>query len=370
MRNFSLAHLSDAALLRELTTLVDRDRLNTAELLAHIAEVDVRRLYAPAGHPSMFAYCLDELRLSEDAAGRRIHAARATRRFPALLPAVADGRLHLTAVCLLAPHLTPENVEDLIQGATHKKKAEIEVLVARRFSAPEPRVLVRPLPPAPPLPSQHALAHTGSDSEAPRSPSNEHALAHVDEPTAAPAEERYLVQVTVSKSTHDKLRYAQELLSHAVSSRDVAGVLDRALDSLISQLEKQKFGAAKNPQKRARHSKRVRHVPAHVRRAVWERDRGQCTFLGPDGRRCTARKLLEFDHAEPVARGGKATVENMRLRCRAHNRYEAERIFGAGYMKEKLEQARPGAVRESSHSMARATGSCSSARRRLRAEPR
>src|SRR6185312_8390533 len=112
MRDYSLDHLSDTALLRELASLVARDRLTTAELLAHIAEVDARKLYVPAGYPSMLAYCVEKLRLSEDAAGRRIQAARVGRKFPALLPALADGRLHLTAACLLAPHLTQENVEE------------------------------------------------------------------------------------------------------------------------------------------------------------------------------------------------------------------------------------------------------------------
>jgi hypothetical protein len=346
MRNFSLAHLSDAALLRELSALVSRERLTTAELLAHIAEVDARKLYVPAGHPSMHAYCVIELRLSEDAAGRRIQAARAARRFPDLFSAVADGRLHLTAVCLLAPHLTPSNVDELVQMASNQTKAEIEVWLTRCFGAPEPRTLVRPLPPAPPILAP-ALAH--ADEEAVLSTGkqvNEHALAHVEAPEPELAPERYLVQVTIPKSTHDKLRHAQALLSHAVPRGDVAQVLDRALDSLIAQLEKQKVGASQRPQRRHRPSNRARHVPAHVRRAVWERDGGQCTFVSSNGRRCTSRKFLEFDHIEPVARGGTATVGGMRLRCRAHNQYEAERAFGSGFMRAKREQARVMAAKE------------------------
>jgi hypothetical protein len=73
---------------------------------------------------------------------------------------------------------------------------------------------------------------------------------------------------------------------------------------------------------------------------VWQRDRGQCTFRGDNGTRCPARAGLEFDHVEPVARGGRATVDNLRLRCRAHNQYDAECTFGAGFMERKREQAR------------------------------
>ncbi len=133
MHECTLSKLSDEALLRELSALVASDRLTTASILAHIAEVDARRLYAPAGYPSMHAFCVEELRLSEDAAYKRIQAGRAARRFPALFVAVAEGRLHLAAVCLLAPHLTAENAEELIQAATHRPKSEIEALLARRF---------------------------------------------------------------------------------------------------------------------------------------------------------------------------------------------------------------------------------------------
>ena len=78
-------------------------------------------------------YCVQELHLSEDAAYKRIQAARAARRFTLLFSAVAEGKVHLAAVCMLAPHLTAENVEDLVEAATHRKKSEIEVLLARRF---------------------------------------------------------------------------------------------------------------------------------------------------------------------------------------------------------------------------------------------
>ena len=150
--------------------------------------------------------------------------------------------------------------------------------------------------------------------------------------------ERYAIQVTVSKATHDKLRQAQALLSHAVPSGDVAEVLDRALDVLIAQLEKRKFGATDRPQAPGA-PKALRHVPAHVRRAVRARDSDRCTFVDGHGTRCNERKFLEFDHVETLSRGGQATVSNIRLRCRAHNQYDAERTFGAEFMRHKRARA-------------------------------
>ncbi len=83
----------------------------------------------------------------------------------------------------------------------------------------------------------------------------------------------------------------------------------------------------------------ARYIPAHVRRAVWQRDQGRCTFVSESGRRCEARTRLEFDHVTEVARGGEATVGGIRLRCRAHNQYQAEQTFGAGFMRRKREAA-------------------------------
>src|SRR5438552_9662135 len=157
MRAYSLTHLGDAVLTRELAAVVSLERTATAAVLAHLAEFDARRLYLPAGYPSMVAYCLHELHLSEDGAYKRIHAARAARQFPALFSAVAEGRLHLTGAGLLAPHLTAENADELLAAAAYRTKAEIELLLARRFPRPELLALVQPLPHRGPPPAQ-ALA--------------------------------------------------------------------------------------------------------------------------------------------------------------------------------------------------------------------
>ncbi len=352
MRPYSLQHLSNSALIRDLKDLVARDRVTTAALLAHIAEVDTRRLYAPAGYPSMFAYCVEELRLSEGATYKRITAARAALKFPALFELVAEGRLHLTAIKFLAPHLTPGNAEELLASAVGLGKTELEAMLARRFPDPLVQAASRavagshfgsqlipaqifegglenasqlvPEPVEAPLPGMSGFA-------APLPETSAIAVA----PAPAGALPRYLLQVSIGAKTREKLHYLQTLLSHSIPSGDVAQVLDRALDALIIQVEKRKFAATSRPQARARKPRAAaptRFIPAAVRRAVWARDQGRCTFLGETLQRCRSRSFIEFDHIEPVTRGGLATVENLRLRCRTHNQYEAERAFGAGFM--------------------------------------
>ena len=340
MRTYDLTRVRDADLIRDLDVLVVRVRADTAAIVAHIAEVDARRLYAPAGYPSMHAYCVGKLRLSEDAAYKRIRAARAARRFPAIFEALADGRLHLAAVCLLSLHLTPENAEGLLAAATHKTRDDIERMLAERFPRTELLSLVQGIPAAQLAPGrvesrESVREFPGQLAPGPVEVNAQRSRVRPLSPMS------FALQITIGKSTHDKLRYAQELLSHRLPSGDIAQVFDRALDALVGQLEKRKFAAASKPRSRSSHpSGRARHIPAHVKRAVWQRDRGQCTFVGEQGQRCRSRKFLEFDHIDPVARGGKATVDAIRLRCRSHNQYEAERTFGTGFMNEKREEAR------------------------------
>ena len=337
MSPYRLSHLSDALLLRALSALVAQDRATTARLLAHLAEVDARKLYLPAAYPSMFAYSVGELGLSEDAAYRRIQVARTARQFPAIFAALAEGRLHLTGVLLLAPHLTTVNADELLCAATGKRKAEIEEWLARRFPRSELLPLVQGLPAALHADEQLAPERVG------RHPGLS-APARIEAPAPRPltpvAPERYALQLTIGQGTHDKLRHAQALLSHQVPSGEVAEVLDRALDALIARLERRKFAATTRPSRRPRRaSANPRHIPAEVKRAVWQRDGGQCTFVSDSGHRCPARNLLEFDHRDEVARGGRATVERIRLRCRAHNQYTAEGTFGRGFMDRKREEA-------------------------------
>jgi len=339
---YALSHLSDDALLRDLAAVVARERTATALVLAHIAEVDARKLYLPAGYPSMFAYCVGELRFSEDAAAKRIQAARVARRFPGILGALADGRLHLTAVGLLAPYLTEDTAAQLLVVAEHRTKAEIERLLAERFPKSDLLAWVAAMPVSEPIvcKGEHALAHVDDPQVVAKSASDlpQHAPGHVhDHPKVTPlSSESFGLQVTPDRSTHEKLRHAQELLGHQIPSGDLAQVLGRVLDLAIAQLEKQKFAATDRPQRgRRRPTASARHVPAEVQRAVWARDQGQCTFVSDEGHRCAERKLVEFDHVQEVARGGEATVDGIRLRCRAHNQYTAERTFGAEFMRHK-----------------------------------
>jgi 5-methylcytosine-specific restriction endonuclease McrA len=343
MRADMFNHFSDSALIGHRPAVTAQKRATDATFLAWVGEVDARKLYLPQGHPSMLVYCVHALNQTEDVALKYIRAARVARQFPEIFQALAVGRMNLSGVIVLKPHLNQQNVEELLKAAELKTRAQIELLIAERFPRSEVLPLVCALPnaqvaPGPPEGVEIAPAYVREfkESLAPGPPFTTAARSKV-----APLSARsYELRVTIGADTHEMLRHAQDLLGHRVRSDDIDEVLRRALKELVGKLEKQKFGATTRPQAKRRSNSNPRHIPAHVKRAVYERDGGQCTFIGKSGQRCPARQDLEYDHVTPVARGGQATVENVRLRCRSHNQYEADRTFGAGFMDEKREAAR------------------------------
>jgi hypothetical protein len=142
------------------------------------------------------------------------------------------------------------------------------------------------------------------------------------------APERYKLQFTISRDTHDKLRRVQALARHAIPSGDPAEIFDRALTLLLQDLERRRCAAVATPRlaRTRREAGGSRHIPALVKREVWRRDGGRCAYTGRDGR-CTERSFLEYHHVRPYAAGGAATTANIELRCRAHNAYEASLFF-------------------------------------------
>src|SRR5438445_8517410 len=144
------SHLSDDDLVAQVKSLARCEREATACLIAHLAELDDRRLYLGAGFSSLFTYCCSVLHLSEPAAYNRIEAARAARRFPVILGMLGEGSLSLATVRLLAAQLTADNCEELLTAAAGKSKREDEQRLAGYFPRPDVPASVRKLPAAKP----------------------------------------------------------------------------------------------------------------------------------------------------------------------------------------------------------------------------
>ena len=400
------SRLADEALISELARLVACERGTTAAVIAHLAEFAARGLHLAAGFPSLFAYCTEALRLSEHEAYNRMEAARLAVRFPEVLERVQDGALNLTAVRLLAPHLTEENKDRLLPEASYKSKREVEEVIVRYAPRPAVPASIRKLPAAEAITtSMAASAATPIDAvgaargnaandmpgdgmpghglckqelqpdlqaalglqaapslqaattkDAVCNPHERGVAASAGRPAVVRplAADRYEIRFTATSATRDKLRLATDLLRHALPNGNMAEVIDRALGALLEQLARQKFGAVRHRRaadaesggstvSRPKHSvpadrrrSDTRHIPAAVKRAVWLRDGGRCAFVGKGLRRCKARGRLEFHHVRPYAVGGTPAADNIQIRCRAHNVFEADLFFSAHRMADSL----------------------------------
>jgi hypothetical protein len=409
-----LKGLSDDELLRRLSDLLKHSRRCEADLVAHIAEVDERKLYAREATPSMFAYCTEILHLSESEAYFRIAAARASRRHPVLLAMLADGRLHLSGIERLAPHLTEDNCESLLRRAVHKTKRQIEELVAEVAPRPAAPAMMRRLPagrgtagagglaavselraagvteataarheagvshpgpcPTGALPSDEELR---LDGVAPRrvgpgpdpvtatarelrldgvstACGNSELRRAVVEPIGAA---RFRVRFDASAELRDKLERLQALMRSSVPDGDLARIIAVAVTEKLERLEAKRFAKTKKARKTLAETDtrpKSRYIPAAVRRIVYKRDGGRCTYRDEYGRRCTRRHDLEFHHhGTPFGRGGPHSPDVVRLMCKTHNALMAEKDYG----KEMMARFRRAANRAPTPAALSATGS-------------
>jgi hypothetical protein len=266
-----VGHVTDHELIAGLRHLVRADQTLRAQLLVHIGEVDARGLYREHAHSSMFTYCMEELRMSEAQAYSRIQAAR--RKFPRVLQLVAQGELHLTAIKLVGPHLTPDNHEQLLEQVRRKGKREVELLVARlapKRDVPN-RIRKLPEPSSPPITrasptsaeaKQDASAVEASVSAALGDASKAPEAAAVRDPNRAAfaleapptrgsttplSPGRYKVEFTAGQALRDKLAQLQDLLRHQVPDGELAVIIERAVDLLIDQSMKQRFARTRAP---------------------------------------------------------------------------------------------------------------------------
>ncbi len=359
---WQLGELSDEQLVASLHDLLVADGRNEARIVAHLAEVDTRRIHLKRG-PSLFEYCQKQLGLSDCQAYYRIAAARVAQKFPVVFELLERRDIHLTNIAPLAKHLTRENHVELFREAARLSKRELLRWLARRYPQPEVTNCIRKLRDRGPLP-RVLLPKAGAVSAGPTGSLEPRSETH------------YRLQLNTPERVKAKLELARDLMSHANPSGDLVAVVERGLDLLIAQLQKARFGQASRPRRkpatppvvdesasarpiepragreeldrsdRSKSARRTRkHIAHETKRQVVARDGLCCSYVGDDGIRCGARAFLEIDHQQPWARGGPDTFDNLRLLCRAHNQLLAEEQFGKTQVQRAIAGRRPQANR-------------------------
>jgi hypothetical protein len=347
----ALCSLSDCELVARVPTLVQAEHHAIVDVIEHLVEMERRRLYLRLSVSSLYRYCIERLGYGEDAALKRHRVAKLALRVPQVLDELRAGTIHLTGPFLLSTRLTDENATTLLHEARGKSRRQIEELIARWFPRADVPPSITPIAPEVSGPAGAEQLRLGA---APRtdvrarpvtcSKPGQGSLARVEplSPT------RLRVEFTARAELYEKLEKARELLSHALPSGDLGELVERALDVLIEQETRKRFGPRRAPAAgKARNARQLkpgsRHVPVETERAVWERDNSQCTFVDGERRRCAERRFLTLEHRTPFALGGPATLDNLCLLCGAHNLENARQAFGEPHIETKI-RAKPRAT--------------------------
>lgn len=326
MSQSDLSQLSDDALITLLHRTYARSRKCNAEVIRILVAANERRLHLKSAHPSLFEFCVRRFGMSNGSAQRYAVAARLVTQFPELLARIERGDVHLSTLVQLRHHLTAENVTDLLERARGRSRYQIDELLAEIAPRPDAPSRMRKVPTPRTTPSVAPV---------------ERAIERPLEPRAL---ERYRVQFNADRDTHDGILQARDLMLHTNPSGDLDTVMKYCVRAGVERLEGRRRGLVRDRGRRPAERPRVvkadsRHIPTAVRRAVFARDGARCTFRAADGHRCTATRLLELHHIVPFAKGGETTVENLCVRCRAHNRYDAESDFGKGFIEARIHAA-------------------------------
>ncbi len=307
-----LAHLSNDELVQGTRRLVGASNQVFAMLLAHLAEVEARGVHRERACSSLYTYCIYELRFSEDAAFRRVSAARLVKRFPVLYEAIASGELHLTGLLMLGPLLTAENQLEVLARAKHRTKKELTKLIRALAPLPDLPARIEPLGPAPARPAsdrpsweelvaglsppirelgagaaprawmsatlrgvggvgRDAAESSGSEDDAAEasndgqhatgsdSDGREESLSARGEPvepalarsgvTPVSGPLRYGLQFSAEEEYVELVERAPALLSHAHTKSSLEEVHLRAMRLLVADLEKRRFAKVVRPRK-------------------------------------------------------------------------------------------------------------------------
>jgi 5-methylcytosine-specific restriction endonuclease McrA len=338
----TLTNLPDDVLVGRLVEIRKHERSLLVELLHYLGELERRKTVIAQGYPSLFSFCTEFLGLTKASAFRRTTAARLLSRFPLIADYLGDGRLTLTTLVELRDVLDEGHLIEILNQAAGRTEDQVKELVAALRPQPAPMDLLRRLPTprndcsrSGPTPTPIAASSTALPAIPPPPAARPSTAARL-QPIAS---ERHVLRVTVSSAFVADLEAARHALSHKLPAANLEEVLHECLRVTLQSIARRRRGTGKKTSAKTP-APGSRHVPVAIANEVWERDDGQCTFVGTTGRRCGSRHQLQFHHLAPHGKGGPTTALNLTLRCRAHNHYAAEQDYGREHIDRKIAASR------------------------------
>ncbi|MBI3017434.1 MAG: HNH endonuclease [Deltaproteobacteria bacterium] len=342
--------LKDKELLEKFWVLVREEKEATASVVAHLAEIDRRKLYALEGYSSLFSYCVEKYHYSESAAYRRIQAARIYPKFPEISNLLREGKLNLVTLSLIEPHLDQKNGRGLIHKILGKSKREVEdILSELSFKKEKTQDVIRRLPikrAGLEKTAQNFTSTGGSEkigkneekmdvSQKEQGAFLEMPLALSDTVSSEVQEIRKVkIEFVADEKVAELIQRAKEVLRHKYPQGKLEDLVREAFELLlekkdperkIKRISEKEILRPFRPQNDMQN--KTRYIPQAIQRDIFKRDQGQCSYTSAEGKKCGEKNFLELDHIHPWSLGGTSTSENLRLLCRTHNQYRNQSMI-------------------------------------------
>jgi len=297
-----MKNLSDSALVAELRGLVARERSLLTEVLQYLLEVEVRKLYLARGFSSLFAFCTEELGYSEPEAQLRIQSMRLLKAVPEVEAKLESGELSMSVAAQIQgaarrEKLPKERVRGLVEELSGASKREAERVLASHFPGTARPEKLKPL---------------AEDLVEIRFTVSREVVEEVNELLDRGAHVNF-------ERSYEKL-FARLVAQELDRQRKKEGVPSRQA-SVKPAADKSAEAIAPNASPQRPDKVIARHIPAEVRRKVFQRDGGCCQYQDPQTKKiCGTTHGVQIDHILPFSHGGNHSLENLRLLCGAHNR--------------------------------------------------
>jgi len=340
-----LRKLSDSDFIDQMESNAGVEHSSTVKMLHFINDLERRKLFLDLGYSSVFDYCVRRIKYSSSQAGRRIQAARCCRRYPELWAFLRQREVCVTTLALIEPIITDDNRDDIIQRVRGASRREVERLLSeyRPPAALRDRIRYVQVPSPSPRNIDAALLDRQCARSIPeewrdRIPTEEKVFVQFladDEFLALFEEVRNLVPDGGDLTFAELMKAAlvEYRDRHSPAARQERREPRRVNDAApVAGAGKTGANGPDSHRWEWEDATKSRHIPDETRDEVLVRERGQCSFVAPDGTQCGCRKGLQIVHITPYAAGGTHDPANLRLLCGAHNRLAAERTLGKHVM--------------------------------------
>jgi hypothetical protein len=268
-----LETLSDCELLQKTKKLRTEEKSLTSQVLEHLQEVENRKLYCDLGISSLFSYCLKELEYSPAEASVRVNAVRLVKSHPEIKEKIDRGIMSLTSASLAQSFfreqkVTGEKQKEILKQIEGTSTRETKMLLEKRTAMSEGRT---------------------------RS-----------------------LTLNVGERVLKKLEKVQADFEDASELQVIEALLDQYLAKKAQAKPHRLVKSAPQNQ---------RTITRAVKESIYSRAHARCESISPvNGKRCTARTQLQWDHIRPIAMGGSSSVENIRVLCFSCNQRQRMKL--------------------------------------------